>query len=275
MLRRFALMALDRSVTAIMAHAPNAVANRVAGFVARRLAGKLYPRQIAAARAGMVALRPDLPLDAAMATCTDNMARSMMEVPRLRRLLDEGRVRVHGAEHLAARPLIVAGVHLGNWEVIAPAMWLHDAAPNFVYEPPLNPYRHAQAVRARKPFTTRLLPGSPTITRTLYRALVEERGVMLMFMDEIREHGPNAPSLGRARPDRGNVSTIARLARHAGAPVVMAHVVRGDGPVFDVYFAPAVTLPDDVAEAIAVLDAAAEARVRPNLPQWYFLHAWK
>lgn len=275
MWRRALLTALDRGVTAIMTHTPNAVSHRVSGLLARHLAQRLYPRQIAAARHGMATLRPDLPLDAACAINTDNMARSIMELPRLRRLQKEGRIRVHGAEHLTTRPLIVAGLHMGNWETIAPAMWQHGAAPDAVYEPPRDPFRHARTVAARTPFTRRLLPGSRAITRTLMRTLVEEAGVMLMYIDEARPHGPNAPSLGRARPTGGNISTVARLARHAGAPVVLAHVLRGEGPVFDVHFSPPMRLPDDTAAAIAMLDDAAEAVLRPNLPQWYYLHEWR
>lgn len=269
--RRLAIAALDRGLARIMAHAPNPLADRVAGAIARGLGHRLYPRAVANMHAALARLRPDEPAAPVCAANIDNVARSLMEVPRLRRIQAEGRIRVLGAEHLAARPLVVAGLHLANWEAIAPALWQCGAAPTAIYEPPPDAFRERQAVRARAPFCHRLLRGSPGATRSLVRALEEERGVVLLFMDELRDGRPNAPALGRPPARSGNISTIARLARRAGAGVVLAHVTRHPGPRFDVHVSAPMTMPADAAEGIAMLDAAAASVVRPNLGQWLFL----
>ena len=273
--RRLFIAALDRSLSRVMAHAPNGVANGLAGFVGRKLGRRLYPRAVANMRAALARLQPGQPTEALCAANIDNVARSMMEVPRLHRIQAEGRITVHGAEHITARPVVVAGLHLANWEAIAPAMWQCGAPPTAIYEPPPDAFREMQAVRARTPFCQRLLRGSPAATRTLVRTLEEERGVVLLFMDEVRQGCPNAPAMGRPIAQGGNISTIARLARRAGAPVVLAHVTRHPGPRFEVHFSPPITMPDDLHEGIAMLDAAAEAVVRPRLSQWLFLSYWR
>jgi lauroyl/myristoyl acyltransferase len=273
--RQLLIAALDRSLSHVMAHAPDRVADGLSGFMGRKLGPRLHPRAVANVRAALTRLRPAGPIEALCAANVENSARSIMEVPRLRRIQGQGRIRVEGAEHLAARPLIVAGLHLGNWETLAPAMWQCGAPPTAIYEPPPDAYREMQAVRARTPFCQRLLRGSPTATRTLVRTLEEERGVVLLFIDEVRDGSPNAPAMGRPIAEGGNISTIVRLARRTGAQVVLAHATRHTGPSFDVRFSAPIAMPADLREGIATLDAAAEAAVRPNLGQWLFLSHWR
>src|SRR5207237_634662 len=57
----------------------------------------------------------------------DNAGRVMLEFSVLDRLWAEGRIALAGAEHLlaaraAGKPVIVMGVHLGNWETIGPTI---------------------------------------------------------------------------------------------------------------------------------------------------------
>jgi len=273
--RRAILALLDRMLGAVMAHGPGALAHGVSGLAGRYLGARLYPRGAQRARAGLDLLRPELPPQAALAEMWDNMARSVMEVPRLTRMYAEGRIHVRGSEHLAGRPLLVAGLHLGNWEFIALAMGRHAAAPTAVYQPPLSDYRHRAAIRERSKFVRRLLPGSPAVTRTALRVLTDDRDVLLIFMDELRNGIVNAPAFGRPPTQSGNIATIARMAHRAGAGVVLAHTRRSPGPRIAVTFEPPLHMTGDVATDIGMLNAAAEAIVLPALPQWFMLHEWR
>lgn len=269
--RQFAIAALDRGLSRIMAHAPNAVADRLAAFVGQKLGPRLYPRAVANLRVALERLQPGQDTRALQAINIDNAARSMMEVVRLGRIQAEGRIRVHGAEHLAPGPVVVAALHLGNWETIAPALWQSGVALTGIYESLPDAFRAKQALRARAPFCHRAIAGSPAATRWLVRALEDEKGVVLMYMDELRAGVPNAPAFGRPLASGGNIRTIARLAQRAGAGVVLAYAERRPGPYFDVHFCPPITMPADLTEAVAMLDAAAEIVVRPRLAQWLFL----
>lgn len=273
--RGLLLKVLDPTVGWVMRHAPSAIAHGLAGVFAQHVGPRLYPRGERQARENFPRLRPDLPLGPAMVEMRDNIARTMMEVPRLGRMVAEGRMRAHGTEHLAGRPLLVAGLHLGNWEFIGPAMTAAGAKPAAIYQPVRSAYRTRVAVAARRPWSTRLWPGSPAAARPALRALTHGEGVLLMFLDEFVGGRVAAPSLGRGPRRGGNITAIARMARLAGAEVVLAWCLRRPGPRFEVFFAPPLHLPERLEDAVALLDAAAEAVILPNLPQWFMLHEWR
>jgi KDO2-lipid IV(A) lauroyltransferase len=274
-LRQAVLEGFDRGITAMMRHAPGPIAYGASGLIARHLAPRLYPRGARYARENLARFRPGQPPEPALAEMWDCVGRTLMETPRLGRMVREGRITHRGTEHLARRPLLVAGLHIGNWECIAPVMAAASAPPAFVYQSLRSAFRTRQAVEARRPWTTALLPGSPAVTRPALRALGRPDGVLLMFMDEFFKGRVAAPSLGRGPRRGGNIATIARMARMTGAAVVLAWCRRRPGPQFEVTFEPPMDLPEVLDDAVAQLDAAAEAIILGNLPQWLMLHEWR
>ncbi|MBL6456044.1 hypothetical protein JMJ55_11970 [Belnapia sp. T6] len=275
--------ALDRVSAAWMRHAPGPLAHGYAGLMARYGAPRLYPRGDRQARENLARLRPDLPREPAMRAMWDNLARSFMEVPRARRLYDEGRVETVGAEHLATRPLMVNAVHLGNWEMVGLSLVKHGAPPIAIYQPPKSSFRHDVIVRERLAGGGRLLPLGRDAARMALQVL-REGDVLLFSLDEHQHGRVAAPSLGRGPRQGGNIALSARLARLSGAPIVIAHCLRlppRRGPRFRVTFAPPIHLPRsadreaDLRAGIAMLDAAIEPLILQNLPQWLMLHEWR
>jgi KDO2-lipid IV(A) lauroyltransferase len=283
--RQLLLGAMDRLSVGWMRHAPDRLAHGYAGLLARHAIPRLYPRGEHYARENLARLRPDLPLEPAMAAMWDNLARSFLEVPRFLRFYDEGRVETLGAEHLAPRPVIVAGLHMGNWEMVGLALVRHGAPPVGPYQPPASAYRTRVVVAERLKGGGRLLPPGRDAARPAMMALTRDRDVLLIFADEHRDGRVCAPSLGRGPRHGGNIEYIARLARQSGAPVVVAHCRRlapeADGPRFRVTFEPALHLPRstdraaDIRQGTDLLDRMIEPIILRHLPQWLMLHEWR
>lgn len=277
----------DRLSVALMRRAPDRVAHAYAGFVGRVLGPRLYPRVRALAGANLARLAPPgLEHGPALDALWDNMARSFLEVPRMERLWGEGRIAVEGAQLLAAapRPLIVVGLHLGNWEAVGLAMVRHGVFPFAPYTPPSTAYRERVVVEARLRNGGRLLPPERSSARALLRQLRDEGDVLLIFCDELKGGVVQAPSFGRGPREGGNIANAVRLARATGAPLVIGWCERlphdATGPRLRVTFerGPEVAVSADreadLRGGIAALDARMEALIRPRLPQWLMLHEW-
>jgi KDO2-lipid IV(A) lauroyltransferase len=241
----------------------------------------------ARARDNLQRLRPELAepgrLDATLARMWCQIGRVMTEFSVLDRLWPTGRVTVTGAEHVTGaraggRPVMVMGLHLANWEVIAPTLTRLLRPLYFVYQPPRNRFQHRIAVRVRRRCGAILLPPSLTSTRRAHAALVEERANLLMFVDELVKGRVNAPSFGRPVRPRGNLANVVRLARASGAAVVPAHVERIGGSRFHVIFGAPIELADGVAGLCADverLDALITPIVLAHLDQWLMLHDFR
>ncbi|MDB5378022.1 MAG: lipid biosynthesis lauroyl acyltransferase [Rubritepida sp.] len=275
------LDAFDRLSIAWMRHAPWPLADAYARLVARRIAPRLYTAATQRARVNFSRLRPDLDAEAAVAEMWDNTARSFLEVPRAIRLFDEGRVEVQGTEHLSRRPLIVAALHLGNWEMVGLAMVRAGAPPVAFYQPPSSDLRTRTVVAERLKGGGRLLPLGRDAARPAMSALLRDRDVLLVFPDEHQHGRVAAPSLGRGPRQGGNIEYAARLARATGAPIVLGWCRRRPGTRFRVEYLAPLEVPRtadreaDVRAGTAALDALIEPVVLANLPQWLMLPDWK
>jgi lauroyl/myristoyl acyltransferase len=208
-----------------------------------------------------------------------HVGRVMLEFSVLDRLWRAGRIAVVGAEHLlapraAGRPLLVMGVHLGNWEVIGPTLiGLGLVGFKGFYQPPRNRFDDRIALAARTRYGAIALRPGVASARLARRLLVEERGVFLAYADEERRGHVSAPLFGRPLPPRANIIDIARLATASGAAVVPAYVERLRGARFRVTFLPPVALAAGAppAENVQRLDAVIAPLVRARLDQWYML----
>jgi lauroyl/myristoyl acyltransferase len=229
-------------------------------------------------------------LDASLMRMWGQIGRVMTEFAVLDRLWPADHVTVTGGEHVAAaraagRPVIVMGLHLANWEVLAPTLTRILAPLYFVYQPPRNRFQHRIAVKMRRRCGAILLPPSIANTRRAHRALVDERAALLMFVDELVDGRVNAPAFGRPLRARGNLANVVRLAQASDAVVIPAYVERHARTRFHVVFEPPVVLPDALAGGadaqaallanVARLDALITPIVLARLDQWFMLHDFR
>lgn len=210
-----------------------------------------------------------------------NIGRVIGEYSVLDRLWPAGRIGVEGAAHVSAarnddRPVIVMGLHLGNWETIAPALSGSGYPLSFIYQRPADRIDHHLVVTARRRYKVDLLPLGPRGARAALRAL-QQRRVLLIFADEWINDSINAPAFGRPPRLTGNIANVARLAAMTDAAVVPAYALRTNGANFQLRFLPPVELAHsgdgdtDLAENVARLDSVIAPIIRAHLDQWLML----
>lgn len=210
----------------------------------------------------------------------DHLGRTLAEFSVLERLWPEGRIAVEGAEHIAAvraagRPLILAGMHVGNWEALHAGLTGMGLPLAVIYQRLPNRFQMAVADRARRRTPIRLLDPVPESALVARRLLESRERALLMFIDEHVRRRVHAPLLGRSPRPEGNIHRLARLAGLTGAAVLPVHALRvGPAARFRLVIGaelPLLRQPRDAAAVAAdqaMLDAAAEAVVRAHPEQW-------
>jgi Kdo2-lipid IVA lauroyltransferase/acyltransferase len=231
-------------------------------------------------------LRPadsdDATVDAAMRSLWRSVSRTMCEFSVLDRRWDAGRIVVAGVEHMdatraAGKPILVACVHLGNWETI-PVVGIRMGHPGSgIYWPLENRFDTRIAVKARERYGAILFPGSgPGAMRAAIDALTSRKGPFVVFVDECIDDYVFAPAFGRKLKPEGNMAYVARLAVITGADIIPAYCVRqGDSARFKVTFLPPVSLVRERSKSalmqnIASINGVIEPIVRDHLDQWYY-----
>ena len=250
------------------------------------LTRRLYPESEARARKAWTVLRPaeadPAAVDAAMDRLWRNIGRTMHEYSVIDRLWNAGRIEVCDIEHLhrardQGKPILVAPVHLGNWEVILVAGIACGHCGSGIYEPPPNRFEHriANAVRAR--YGARFVAAGPHSVREAVRELKARRGPFIVYIDEFIRGRVQAPSFGRRLHSDANIAYAVRLAAMTGAVVIPAYCLRlGDGARFKVQFLPPLPLAGtgdreaDIAESVRRLDTVIAPIIQVHLDQWYF-----
>lgn len=220
--------------------------------------------------------------DAAMRRLWRSVSRTMCEFSVLHRLWDAGRIEVAGIEHMdavrdAGKPILVACVHLGNWETI-PVVGIRMGHPGSgIYWPLENRFDTRIAVKARERYGAILYPGDgPGAMRAAIAELRARRGPFVVFIDECIDDHVYAPAFGRPLKPEGNIAYVARLAVRTGAEIIPAYCVRLDDRArFKVTFLPPVALvrgrdDADLMANLAAINAVIEPIVREHLDQWYF-----
>ena len=284
---------------------PTGAVSRIGADLAEWVGPRLHPAAERRARAALQVLRPDLvagePQTAeAMSRLWRSLGRAYAEFSAEDRLWAEGRVTVAGEEHLRAvresgRPLLVAGVHLANWELIPITLGYLGHRVIDVYQPQRNRFEDRIAMRARLRIAGRVLrsvpsmrglslegifrlvPPTPRAGAELLQGLSEGRALM-MFVDENANGRVHAPRFGRPVPADGNMARVVRLARMVSGSVVPAYVERvAESARFTVHFLPPLRLERsadskaDLAANVARLDAALAPHVLDAVEQWYML----
>jgi KDO2-lipid IV(A) lauroyltransferase len=245
-----------------------------------------FPESDARARHLWSALRPEsstpAEVDAAMRRLWRNVARTMAEYSVVDRLWAEGRIAVEGLAHLkaareAGRPVVLAGLHLANWETLGAVVAAIGYPITSTYEPPENRFDHRIANRVRARYGMRMIYPDRAGGREAYRAVVRDKEIFIFYVDEIFRGRVSAPEFGRGAKIKGNISNTVRLARLTDADIIVAYCTRhGDHPRFTVTFTPPldqVRTADeqtDLAANVAALDRAIAPIVKDHLDQWYY-----
>jgi KDO2-lipid IV(A) lauroyltransferase len=222
--------------------------------------------------------------DVALRRLSEHLGRVALEFSVLDRLWAAGRIAAIGVEHLlaarhAGRPVIVMGVHVGNWEVIGPTLiGLGLSGFRFIYQPPPSRFDHKIVVGARTRYGAIMLFPGVAAARAAHRLLVAERGVLLIYVDEEHRGQVNAPLLGRQIPARSNLANVVRYAWTSGAAIIPAYVERIEGARFRTIFLPPVGLAPEGEDRSAALvenvhrvDRIITPIVLGHLDQWYML----
>lgn len=210
----------------------------------------------------------------------ENQGRVMTEFSIIPRLARSPRVTWHNEGVIKKAyekgPVIIVGLHLGNWEIMAPKLIDMGFRPSANYTPPNGRARAwiAEQVRLRLGYGL-MPPGKDGIRPALN--ILKNGGMISIFCDEGVAGKIRGPFLGRAPHLQGNLAIAVRLARMTGATLCPMHTLRRNGVHFDGYALPPVVLPPEdkpgnrLTEDVILLNAAIEPVIRAHLDQWYFL----
>jgi KDO2-lipid IV(A) lauroyltransferase len=273
---------------------PTEVASAIGARMGRR-GGRRRLEGSERARALFRALRPGADaeaIEALLAAHWSHVGRCFGEFAGLHRFWAEGRIEIEGEAHLravteAGRPLVVAGLHVGNWEVVHAGLSGLGIRFSGIYQRLPNRFRMRIADAARNRIRQAGGPGralAPTLGAVFeaHRLLETRDSALLYYIDEYWEGRVHAPALGRSLRLDGNIMRAVRLAAATGAAVVPAYALRlGDTARFRLHFLP--ELPVGPAGQgrraaladIAKLDAVVEAVVRAHPEQWFMAHVFR
>jgi KDO2-lipid IV(A) lauroyltransferase len=173
----------------------------------------------------------------------------------------------------ARRGLIIAGPHLGCWELLN--YWVCSRTPIAIaYRPPRQPALEPLLVRARDSLTIEQVRAEGAVgVRTLYKRLVAG-GVVGILPDQQPKQGEGefAPFFGTQAL---TMVLLSRLAQRTGATVLFAfaeRLPRGAGYRVQILPAPAGIADPDLPTAVAALNRGVEECVRlaPAQYMWHY-----
>lgn len=249
------------------------------GAVLGRVSGR-YFRKVATRRSreNLAKFRPDLS-EAEIARRVGGMwghiGRILTEFACYKTLRFGNYIEIQGRDALppSGSPVVVAGSHLGSWEVITLATMAAGHRVAGTYQPQSNLVRNTIMMRERRNVGWISLDKEAAPMRHAIRHL-DGGGAVVIYIDEYVNGLVNAPALGRdVKLDR-NIALSARLACRADIPLVFAKCERLKGAQYRVTFE-RVEAGGDVAASIGELDRLLEAAVRERPEQWFMLHVLK
>lgn len=175
----------------------------------------------------------------------------------------------------AAGGVVYFSAHIGNWEVLPPALWFGQQVPlHSAYRAPNNPMVDKLIVSLRS-FGGRLKSfgkhrkGLAEILRT-----VQGGEPVGMLIDQKMNTGIEVPFMGR--PAMTSTAFV-EIAKKVGCPLVPGRIIRTKGCHFDIEILPPV--PTEGRDTLAILGdvhALLESWVREHPEQWLWLHRrWK
>jgi KDO2-lipid IV(A) lauroyltransferase len=223
-----------------------------------------------------------------------HIGRCFAEFSAQYRFLSEDRIEIEGREVIdslrqAGRPIIVAGLHVGNWEMVHLGLAKVGLPFHAIFQRLPNRFRMRIAFRMRNlgrrfadaPISNPILPTLDAAFHA-HRLLADGHSALLYYVDEYWEGRVHAPRFGRAPKPDGNIMRAVRLAAHTGAAIVPCYALRiAEGPRFRLNFLPPVDVGppgrgrQGMLDDMALLDAAIEPVVRAHPEQWFMLHAFR
>jgi KDO2-lipid IV(A) lauroyltransferase len=265
---------------------PPAAASNLGGAVARAV-GPLIPVSKVADR-NLIAAMPELDAPArrlVVREVWENLGRTVAELAHIGNLRETASgpgYRVTGWEHVAAAlpnggPSLVLTGHIGNWEIIPPAMHErgHDLA--FMYRAASNPLVDDIILRLREANFQRkvtMFAKGAAGARGAYAHLMR-KGHLGLLNDQKLDNGVAVPFFGR---DAMTAPALASFALKFRCPVFPVHVVR-EGPArLHVIIEPPMALPDSGNREADILSLTADANrflerwIRERPGAWLWLH---
>ncbi|AXS38888.1 lysophospholipid acyltransferase family protein [Breoghania sp. L-A4] len=257
----------------------------MAGLARTRFAQRPFALRIAA---NLSALRPDLAADPdafrdSHARWWANAGRAYAEYSVVGRLWHEGRVEVAGMEHLDAaqktgRPLVFAGVHLGNWELVFVALQNLPEKPMCgTFQPEPNRFANTVVHNLRKRYGGYVFPPGKRSAMHIVRILKSGAANLVMFVDEVRGFQIHLPLLGRRPPERGNAVNVLKIARVTNAVILPVYMLRLKDSRFRLTILPPFE-PEasgdaerDLPRNVTGLNDIFEPVIRANVEQWHML----
>ena len=248
-----------------------------------------FPAADARARAAWIRLRPEesdpASVDAAMRRLWRCISRTMAEYSVIDRFWDAGRISVEGLEHMhaaraAGKPILVAPIHLGNWEIGLVSANHLGITGSGIYMPLENRFDMRLAISARNRYKQGQVPAffGPGVLMTALNELREKGGPFVIYIDELSRGRVQAPAFGRPLRVEGNIGYVARLAAMTNAALIPAYCERlNDSAQFKLQFLPPVELMQtgkskaDAIVNVARINAVIEPIILEHLDQWYFL----
>lgn len=236
------------------------------------------------ARETIRALRPDLSETEQETLFRENcrgQGRLMTEFSVVNRLQNSrDRLTLHGfdiiSEAARAGPVILVGLHLGNWEVGTIVFRNLGLQPHAFYVPPKGRAKAWIAQRVRSKAGLRFLPPGVEGIRPALKIL-KSGGVVSIFCDEGFGGMIRGPFFDRRPHQEGNIAIAIRLARMTGATICPWYGLRTEGFRFECQALTPIRLPREERpgarqlDDILMLNNAIEPVIRANLDQWFFL----
>ncbi len=236
------------------------------------------------ARETIRALRPDLDAAGQEALFRENcrsQGRLMTEFSVVNRLQNNrDRLTLNGLDIIGevakTGPVIIVGMHLGNWEVGPTVLQSINVRPYAFYLPPKGRAKAWIAERVRSKAGLRFLPPGMEGIRPAIKIL-KNGGVVSMFCDEGFGGMIRGPFFDRKPHQEGNFALAIRLARMTGATICPWYGVRTKGFRFECRALEPIRLPasDDpnarLLDDMLLLNNAIEPIVHAHLDQWYYL----
>lgn len=208
----------------------------------------------------------------------ENLGRTFAEFFHIERILREKRIDMVPAETwkaaAASGPFVICGLHLSNWELLAPACVGIGIPVVGVYQRVSNPLVNRWIYERRRPYYPGgLFDKSHETARTMLKAA--KSGACPSFLADLREgKGIQTPFFGR--PAWSNPFPVT-VARTQNLPIYAIGLIRKPGERFELRIAP-VEVPHtsdrraDVRVGALHLQSQFEKFVREAPEQWTWAH---
>jgi Kdo2-lipid IVA lauroyltransferase/acyltransferase len=237
------------------------------------------------ARRNLFAALPELPaarIEGIVRGMWDNLGRVAAEyphLPRIRVFPPSSRVDTVGLDYLdsaiaAARPVIIFGGHLGNWEIAALAAGQYGIDVAQIYRAANNPLVDRMIARFRGAHSEFIPKGAIASRRAL--AALRRGAHLTLLVDQKLGDGIPVPFFGRPAM---TAPALALLALHFDCAVLPVRVERLHGAHFRLTIDPPLALPHsgnraaDVAALMARVNQTLETWIRERPEQWFWVHS--